>query len=524
MKKVKIKLKDLAKWVSANQLEFALLLLILFIASFLRLYKIADYMTFLGDEGRDAIVVRRLLVDFDLIFIGPGTSVGNMYLGPFYYYLMAPFLLLWNFSPVGPAVMIALLGVATVFLIWLISRSLFNSNQKIAYGSLIAAFLYAINPTVIKLTKFSWNPNIMPFFSLIFVWCVWQFWSRRNYLWLAISGVIYGIMLQSHYMGAVMFLFFLPFWVLSFRKELLVGTKLGEFAKKSILGIIGFMAIMSPLLFFDAKHGFRNFKSLGYFLFTKDSTVSISASSFTNGFVARFNEVASSLFYFGHKNLAQFALFFTIVFTLWLIVRYKKIKQEKNPAYLMLIFWLLVGFIGLGVFHDRIFDHYYAFMFPAPFLLLGAVIDFENSLKKQSVFLVLFLTLAILVSYLSVNNSHLRYKPNNQLQRTELIAHKMIEESGGKSFNIAVISDNNYEGAYMYFLEREDADVKVIDPQKEMETVTEQLFVVCEYKDITKCQPTSNPKSEIANFGWSKVDTSWMFDSIVLFKLSHNKP
>ena len=51
-------------------------------------------MTFLGAEGRDVIIVRTLLVKADPILIGPGTSVGGMYLGPLYYYFMAPFLLL----------------------------------------------------------------------------------------------------------------------------------------------------------------------------------------------------------------------------------------------------------------------------------------------------------------------------------------------------------------------------------------------------------------------------------------------
>lgn len=85
-----------------------LLISILIIGAFLRLYKIDGYMTFLGDEGRDVIIVRNLLVNADPILIGPGTSVGGMYLGPLYYYFMAPFLLLANFSPVGPAVGVAL--------------------------------------------------------------------------------------------------------------------------------------------------------------------------------------------------------------------------------------------------------------------------------------------------------------------------------------------------------------------------------------------------------------------------------
>ena len=56
-------------WVKKNKKQFLVLLLVLFIGAFVRLYKIDGYMTFLGDEGRDAIIVRNLLVKFDPILI-----------------------------------------------------------------------------------------------------------------------------------------------------------------------------------------------------------------------------------------------------------------------------------------------------------------------------------------------------------------------------------------------------------------------------------------------------------------------
>src|SRR3990172_11625448 len=98
-------------WILKNKLEALLLCLILILGAFFRFYRISEYMTFLGDEGRDAIIVRRLLVHLDPILIGPRTSIGDMYLGPLYYYLIAPSLFLANFSPVGPSVFVALLGI-----------------------------------------------------------------------------------------------------------------------------------------------------------------------------------------------------------------------------------------------------------------------------------------------------------------------------------------------------------------------------------------------------------------------------
>ena len=66
------------------------IIIIIAISAFMRLFKISDYMEFLGDQGRDVVIVRDFLKHGNLFFIGPQTSIGNMYLGPYYYYFIAP--------------------------------------------------------------------------------------------------------------------------------------------------------------------------------------------------------------------------------------------------------------------------------------------------------------------------------------------------------------------------------------------------------------------------------------------------
>jgi len=176
VEKIKIKILGLWKYfkdfLKDNPQEVFFVAVIIILASVLRLYRISEYMTFLGDEGRDVMIVRRFLVNGDLMLIGPGTSIGNMYLGPLYYYLIAPALLLANFSPVGPAIFIALLGVATVFLVFFVGREWFGPT---AGG--FAALLYSLSSVVIIYSRSSWNPNIMPFFALLTIYSVWKWWS-----------------------------------------------------------------------------------------------------------------------------------------------------------------------------------------------------------------------------------------------------------------------------------------------------------------------------------------------------------
>ena len=289
MEKVKIvishQLSVIRRWIFNNRKEFYLLILILLLGAFLRLYKIADYMTFLGDEGRDAIIVRRLLVDFDPILIGPRTSIGDMYLGPLYYYMMAPALLLAGFNPVGPAIMVALLGAVTIFLVWYVARLWFGDNFNTSklpkrvpcVGALIAAFLYSISPVVITYSKSSWNPNIMPFFALLSILGIWKVWFRQEFKWLIVVGVSMAFVLQSHYLGLLLLPTLGIFWTLTLFEIRNTKSETGKLIKYSFLAVVFFAFLMSPLVIFDARHYWRNFNSMKLFFTERQSTISLKA-------------------------------------------------------------------------------------------------------------------------------------------------------------------------------------------------------------------------------------------------------
>jgi hypothetical protein len=199
--------------------ELILITIILLIAAFLRLYRISDYMTFLGDEGRDSLIVRNIVFGFGdllqghfslakehLTLLGPRASAGDFFTGPIYYYMMAPFLFLWNFNPVGPAIMIAILSVVTTYLIYKFGKEFFGS-----LAGLIAAGLYALAPVVITYAHSSWNPNPMPFFTLLLLYALYKGVVEKKKWLFALVGILYGITLQLHYIelftGLIIMLF-----------------------------------------------------------------------------------------------------------------------------------------------------------------------------------------------------------------------------------------------------------------------------------------------------------------------------
>ena len=88
--------------------------IILLTALYIRTYKIDQFLVFLGDEGRDVLVVKGIL-EGNLTLLGPRASAGDFFTGPIYYYMMAPFLWLFRLDPVGPAIMVALFGVCLLY-------------------------------------------------------------------------------------------------------------------------------------------------------------------------------------------------------------------------------------------------------------------------------------------------------------------------------------------------------------------------------------------------------------------------
>ena len=211
--------------------------LILILASFLRLNKISDYMTFLGDEGRDVLVVREILRG-DLTLLGPRASAADFYLGPIYYYFMAPFLFFSNYHPVGPAIMVALFGIATVFFIFKIGKEFFGD-----FAGILAAALYAVSPLVIIHSRSSWNPNIWPFFSILTLYFAYKGVEYKNLKFLALSGLLLGIALQLHYLSIFLggiLVFFLLFSVLFSNKK----------ARNYILLAKGYLALLLGFLLF----------------------------------------------------------------------------------------------------------------------------------------------------------------------------------------------------------------------------------------------------------------------------------
>lgn len=511
-----------------------LLIAILAIAAFLRLYKIDAYLTFLGDQGRDVLVVYNILHGH-LTLLGPTSSVGGFFLGPIYYYFMAPFLWLFNYNPVGPAVMVAIFGVITVWLLYKFCAELFNTQI-----ALLVSFLYSISPLVIIYSKSSWNPNLMPFFSLLTLYTLYKASAKKNLKLFIISGILLGICLQLHYLslflGAIIFFYIL----LSESRTANVEIKnyVLDLAKKYLIFFLGFVIGWSPFLAFEVRHGFPDFKSLIEFLFHSGNTGA--GQNFFFIIYDVFFRIFGRLI-FAFPDIDHIQQYDKLVLNIWTILilciavpttlflavnLYRSIKSENNDfrKYLLLALWFFVGIILFGFYKKSIYDYYFAFMFPLPFILFGNFAYWFYRKKKLNLIIKSFSIVSIAAIILvNAQTNPLWYPANQQLKQMRDIASFVMTKTDAKPFNFALLSGGNTDHAYRYFFtiwNHPPITIQYTGADPERKSVTDQLFVVCE---TLPCQPLGNSLWEIAGFGRAEIAGKWNISVDQVYKLVHYK-
>jgi len=481
-----------------KKIEIVLITLLILAAIFFRFWQIKDYALFLGDEGRDMIVMRQIFIEKKLPFLGPTASVASFYLGPVYYWMAAPFLFLSDFDPVGPSYFVAALGVATVLLLYTFLK------QSVGFWpAILAASLYSLAPLIVRYSRSSWNPNPLPFFSLLLIYFIYLGITRKKTIYFFLAGSCFGIALQLHYLAVIL--------VSIAALIITINTSFKKWPMIFLLSSIGFLVTFSPFLIFEAKHGFPNIKTILEFV-TRGSTIGFQTphliwliSNIGNIFLEELSMLKGTIL----TKLTFWAL--TLGGLLGLLKNWK--DNSKKLIYSIGIIWFLGGLIFLRFYTGQLHDYYFGFMFPAPFLLSGLVF---HLLWPQAYLRLIAVVITIQVLAFFFLNGFYTSPPNRLIDQTETIADFIIEKSQNQPFNFAMISDHNSDHAYRYFLEIKN---RVPTPLETL--ITDQLLIICE---STPCpSPLGHPLWEIAAFGRGEISGEWDLPKygFKVFRLTH---
>lgn len=467
------------------------------VGAFLRFWNIPATAQFLGDQGRDALVVSRIFKAGDPVFIGPVTSVGNMYLGPFYYYFMLPFLMLTYPNPMGPVYAVGAVSLAALFLIYKLGKEMVGER-----AALIAMFFMTFSSIVLYFSRFSWNPNLAPFISIIMIFAVYKAWKTQPWWWVVVS-LCFSVLIQLHYLTLLAGAAAGVIWLISIFEQKGWTAKRQQLLKllvPTVIAVMVFVASLLPLILFDWKHDGLNAKAFTKMVTHLSETGDSGRVSpgekiwqVTTETHGRSLHILFEMMIGRERTLNTVLVVLTLGTLIWLVSRGR--SRHTFHGEVVLLTFLLVGILGTAFYPSSLFDHYIAYLFPVTFLIYGVVINawYERlpwvGLAGGGIFSFIFI---------AHNLATLPFKPmdwnaENMRQLSQTIYDRV---KPGEKYNLVLLSDTgDIDGQnYRYFLSTTDRPPVPTERRGEIET----LFIINEDRKLKKV--TDSPIYEIVVF------------------------
>ena len=133
--------------------------------------------------------------------IGPVTGLAGIFLGPFYYYLIAPFYLMSGGNPVLPAVFLAILSTIAIYVVYVLGKE-FEDRTTGLVAAVIAGFSYYI----VLAGRWLSNPTSILLSSVLLLLSMWKIVKGESKRWWIAIALLIGISLHFEAASAVFYL------------------------------------------------------------------------------------------------------------------------------------------------------------------------------------------------------------------------------------------------------------------------------------------------------------------------------
>ncbi|GEM_PF-4019902 len=323
-----------------------------------------------NDIVRDLLIAKGMIAGKGVYLSGVQASLSNATqatFGPLEYYLLLIGMMFSRSPAIITMVLVALNSIA-VGLCYFLSKRFFNRRVAV-----IACLLYITNPWAAFYTRFIWNPNFVPFFTMLFICCLFKSVLEKKQAYILGACAALGALLQFH-----MITFFL------FPMMLFVLKK--ENTKYIIGGVCIFLLVLSPYILHQVQSGRHIFepvtdfasqrKQENSFLINVRDAVGIPVLLATN---------YMGKFMFGEKRITDNAgvniiflvltAFMIIFFILGYFFVLAQSLEKKGKKYFMLFVWFTVPVLGFIALNKNISPHYGLMLYPVQFMMIGIVMD-----------------------------------------------------------------------------------------------------------------------------------------------------
>ncbi len=463
-----------------HTLEKIILIIILLIGAWMRLYRSAEFFPFWSEQADDMLAIRHIWQTIQsgkfnqLPLKGqtgtyrwsyiPSRADNPVYHGVAYYYLLLPAAVISHFQPYGVVLFIMLFGIMTIYLLYRAGILLFGST---AVG-LVAAGLGACSFWLAAYSRWIWTPSMVPFFSILSLVSFLQVTKGKRGWWY-ILAVSLSVGSQIHDSGYVPLLFYLS--MLFVYKPSLPK----KFMQRLFLVLLFFIPLL-PTILFEVTTGWTMTKALlkvifGFAAGTTGSHVVSLLGTMIGGiasyvveafgltmmnihYVRRFIDVSRGL----DPLLAIIAFLIGIVLLLGVYEKVRHPTQSFSPYRRLLVSWWIVCipvslFVEYLYLDEGINDYSrmnnLVFILPIFFLCLAYIVVYvwkQNRLWLRMCVAGGVFTFIIL-NGLTIRDYLWRHTENDwdyaQLQE---LAHRVPTAANGQAYNVWIYKYN--EGTF----------------------------------------------------------------------------
>jgi 4-amino-4-deoxy-L-arabinose transferase-like glycosyltransferase len=432
------------------KLEYLTLLLIMLVGSYLRLQAfLTNSFAFTFDVGRDMLALRNIVVMHKIPLIGAivgGNSASDLpgiFYGPWWYYMLTPFFIIFSGDPRGIALTMSLIGILTILLGFYFGRKIGGN-----YLGFFFALIASVSSVLISFSSQIWNPNIAPFFVILILLVLNKLFEinkqSKRFLYF-ILGILLALSMDVQIIfGILLFLGIVLSVVITERKKISI--------KYIILFILGNLIILAPRILFDLRHQFLMTKALIAFLLKGNSLssnfniIEIFNSRF-NVFFDQFNSTLA----LGNKLLGAVLIFFIIA---TIIILYKKAERQIQLFINTSVMVILVFIFGTVFLSHDIWPHYLVGL-PVFYILLFSIAAYliaKNFSTKLAGIIVILVFLLNLNPYALIQNFNKPiWEGDASVYRNQVaVVDYVYKQAGGKPFKYVVYTPPLYDFTYQY--------------------------------------------------------------------------
>ncbi len=473
------------------------IVLIILAGWFLRLYRIQDFYMFLADQGRDALIVKKIVTLHNFPAIGPPSSIGEVFLGPFYYYLVAPFLFLTRLNPVGLALGVAILSGIGVFVTYSIVRKTISPQVAFIF-LLFTTFSYEL----VRVARFSWNPNLLPYFSFITMYFFAHAMDDKNKkrtLDALCFGLFFGLSFQLHHLAGLLVLPIGVYFLIDIFKK-----KNIRIFMVPIYSFVAFLLTLIPVMIFELRHRFLNTHNL-ISVFTKQNIVS------SGSLLSRMYEINTAFVGFVF-HIACPPLLALVITTFVLSASLFFLKRKPNSFIFLNVLTVIFYLFGFSRVNSMLIPHYYNAIYLSFYLLIAYILTInKNFFVTASVYFLM----AVFIFWQATGFDFLGGRGSFQDVVPRRIGAFIAKDAGNNIVNLTTYpTEFTSRDCFQYFIELNGG--KVVDGASTQ--VTDHMYVLC---DKEPCRILRSDSWNIQMFGKAKIDTMWKMDGVSIYKLSH---